>query len=111
MAATNFVQDGGSIDYTPSGAVAAGDVIVQGDLVGVAKNAIAANVKGALSVAGVFAFPKATTSTSALTVGTKVYWNDSSDIVSTSSGDGKYIGKVVKAAAAADTTVDVLMEQ
>ena len=55
-----FVHDGSSIDYTPGAAVAAGDVVVQGDLVGVAKLDIPANVLGALAVTGVFDFPKAT---------------------------------------------------
>lgn len=106
-----YIQDGNSIDYTPSSAVSSGDVVVQGDLVGVALKDIAANALGALSVEGVFAFTKDTNSSDIYTVGTKLYWNASSEIVSTSSGDGKYIGKVVKAAAAADTTVNVKLEQ
>jgi len=43
MATAVFVQEGDVIDYTPSSAVAAGDVVVQGDLIGVAKQPIAAN--------------------------------------------------------------------
>jgi predicted RecA/RadA family phage recombinase len=106
-----FIQDGKTIDYTPSGAVAAGDVIVLVDLIGVALQPIAANVKGALAVSGVFSFAKATTSTSALPAGTKVYWDDSSDIATATSDGNKYLGKVVKAALATDATVEVLMEQ
>jgi hypothetical protein len=34
--AAQFVHDGNRVDYTPSSAVAAGDVVVQGELVGVA---------------------------------------------------------------------------
>ena len=60
MATATFVQDGSSIDYTPSADVAAGDVVVQNDLVGIAKQPIAANALGALAVAGVFEVPKAT---------------------------------------------------
>jgi predicted RecA/RadA family phage recombinase len=38
MATAKFIHDGDSINYTPTSAdVAAGDVIVQGDLVGIAK--------------------------------------------------------------------------
>ena len=38
MAVAQFIHDGDSIDYTPTIAdVATGDVIVQGDLVGIAK--------------------------------------------------------------------------
>ncbi|MFQ3588264.1 MAG: capsid cement protein, partial [Fimbriimonadaceae bacterium] len=43
MAQAVFVHDGECIDYTPGAAVAAGDVVVQGDLIGVAKQPIAAN--------------------------------------------------------------------
>jgi len=41
-------------------APAAGDVVVQGDLVGVVKRPIAANELGAVEVAGVFDFAKNT---------------------------------------------------
>ena len=47
MPTATFVQAGDQIDYTPGAAVAAGDVVVQGDLVGVAKQPIAANAPGA----------------------------------------------------------------
>jgi len=54
-----FVQDGISIDYTPHSAVTAGAVIVQEDLIGIAKIDIPANSLGALAIEGVFDFPKA----------------------------------------------------
>ena len=44
MATATFRHEGASIDYTPGSAISAGDVIVQGELVGVAKLDIAANV-------------------------------------------------------------------
>jgi len=109
--AAKFVQEGKSLDYTPGGAVAAGDVIVQGTLVGVALRAIAANRKGALCVSGVLSFPKDTTSGSALSVGAEVYWDAGNEVVTTTSAGNTYVGKVVKAAADSDTTVDVLLEQ
>jgi predicted RecA/RadA family phage recombinase len=110
MAQAVFVHEGCSIDYTPAADVAAGDVVVQGDLVGVAKLDIKANKLGALAVCGVFDFAKNTGA--AFTVGTVLYWDDTNNVVSTSSGGGnKQIGKVVRAAAAADTTVRVRMNQ
>lgn len=78
MAQATFVQEGGSIDYTPGSAVAAGDVVVQGDLVGVAKRPIAANELGALAVEGVFDFAKG--GGVAYTVGTILYWDDTGKI-------------------------------
>ena len=37
MAQAQFIHDGDEIDYTPGADVSAGDVVVQGDLVGVTK--------------------------------------------------------------------------
>ena len=53
MAVVTFVHDGDAIDYTPTADVAAGAVVVQGELVGVAKLAITANKLGSLAVKGV----------------------------------------------------------
>ena len=113
MATATFIHDGNAIDYTPGSAVSAGDVVVQGDLIGVAKIDIAADALGALAVAGVFDFPKATGGGSAITAGVKVYWDagDSEAKEDAESGANKYLGKVVAAAADADTTVRVRMEQ
>ena len=108
-----FIHDGEAIDYTPTADVAAGAVVVQGDLVGVAKQPIAANKLGALAVVGVFDFPKATGTGTAITAGTKLYW-DVADAVAKAddeSGANKYLGKAVKAAADADTTVRVRLSQ
>lgn len=105
-----FVHDGDSIDYTPTTAVAAGAVIVLGDLVGVSRTPIAANALGALSVVGVFDFPKATTGGSGLTAGTTVFWDATNSVATATSTGNKQLGKVVKAAADADTTVRVRLD-
>jgi predicted RecA/RadA family phage recombinase len=96
-----------SIDYTPSGAVAAGDIVVVGEIVGVAPRAIAASALGALDVEGEFDFPKSTGSASALTLGAKVYWDASGAVVTTTASSHKVAGHVSKAAAAADSTVRI----
>lgn len=111
MATAKFKARGDMVDYTPSGAVAAGDVVVQGDLVGVAPVAIAAGVKGALAVAGVITFPKSPGSSTALAAGTKVYWSTGSEVVTETSHGNKYVGKVVTAVTNAATEVDVRLEQ
>ncbi len=54
----SFYQNGKSIDYTPAVDVAAGTIVVLKGLVGITKLDIPANVKGALTVEGVFAVPK-----------------------------------------------------
>ncbi len=111
MAEAIFRHDGGSIDYTPSADVAAGDVIVQGELVGVAKLDIKAGTLGALAVTGVFDFAKATGGGTAITAGANVYWDDTNNVATTTATGNKLIGKCVKAAADADATVRVRMSQ
>ncbi len=111
MGQATVVQEGNSIDYTPGAAVAAGDVIVQGELVGVARTPIAANALGSLAVEGVFDFTKAAGASTALTVGANVYWDDTNNRVTTTATGNKLIGKVVKAAGDNDATVRVRMAQ
>ena len=108
-----FVQEGNQIDYTPGSAVAAGDVVVQGDLIGVAKQPIAANVLGALAVDGVFDFPKATGVGTAITAGASVYWDEADQEAKTDSetGANKLLGKTTAAAGDNDTTVRVRLSQ
>jgi predicted RecA/RadA family phage recombinase len=106
-----FVHEGASIDYTPGAAVAAGDVIVQGELVGVAKTPIVASTLGSLAVDGVFDFAKATGGGTAIAIGVNVYWDDTNNVATTTATGNKLIGKCVKAAADADATVRVRMSQ
>ncbi len=108
MAQAVFVHEGAATDYTPGADVAAGDVVVQGDLVGVAKLDIKANKLGALAVQGVFDFAKAA---GALAVGTIVYWDNVAKVVTTTAAGNKQVGKVVRAAAATDATARVRMLQ
>ena len=44
-----FIQDGDAVDFQPATDVAAGEVVVQGDLVGVAKTPIATGTLGSLA--------------------------------------------------------------
>ena len=108
-----FIHDGKSIDYTPSAAVSAGDVVVQGDLIGIAKIDIPANTLGALAVQGVFDVPKTAGEGEAIASGAKVYWDVADGVAKTDdeTGANKYLGKTVVAAADDDTTTRVRMEQ
>ena len=108
-----YLRDGNYVAYAPSSPVAAGAVVVQGDLVGVAITPIAAGWIGSLAVAGVFVLPKATGTGTGLSVGTKVYWDATAGVVTASDGSGtnKYVGKVVAAATTGDATVQVRLSQ
>jgi predicted RecA/RadA family phage recombinase len=106
-----YVQDGKTIDYTPTSAVDAGQVVVQGDLVGVATRPIAANALGALAVSGVFDFDKDTGSATAISAGAKVYWDAGNEVATTTVGSNKLIGKAIADADADDETVRIWMSQ
>jgi hypothetical protein len=111
-----FIQPGREINYTPtSGNVAAGAVVVQQNLVGIAKEAIAQNTLGALSVAGVFDVVQ---QAEALVAGTAVYWKANGDPVGGSAGTGaltatasgnKFAGFVLVTSEATDATVRIAL--
>ena len=113
MATATFRHEGATIDHTPGSAVAAGDVVVQGELVGVANVDIPADALGALAVEGVFEFPKATGGGSAITTGANVYWDvgDTEAKEDAEAGANKLIGKCVIDAVDADATVRVRLSQ
>lgn len=110
-ALVKFLHEGNSVDYKPGADVAAGDVVVLNDLVGVAKLDIKANTLGALAVAGAFEFPKTTGAGTAITAGTKLYWDAVAKVATATVGANKIIGKATADAADASTTVRARMSQ
>lgn len=113
MATAVFRHQGAAIDHTPVADIAAGDVIVQGELVGVARLDIKANVIGALAVEGVFDYPKAVGASTALTTGTDAFWDEATQQATADSATGanKQIGRVVRDAADGDALVRVRLSQ
>lgn len=108
-----YIQAGDTVDYTPGANVAAGDVVVQGELVGVAKLDIKTGNLGSLAVTGVFDFPKATGVGTAIAAGTRVYWDVAEQVAKadSESGANKEIGKSVRAASDDDALVRVRLTQ
>ena len=111
MPTATFIHEGDQIDYTPAADVAAGAVVVQNDLVGVAKTPIAASQLGALAVRGVFDLAKAGGAGVTFATGQSVYWDAANDVAVETDGGGanKLAGKAVAAAGDSDTTVRVLL--
>lgn len=107
MAQATFAHEGNAVDYTPSADVAAGDVVVQGDLVGVARAPIAANTQGSLAIEGVFDFTKLTGGGSAIPAGFILYWDDTNNRVTPTASGNKLLGKTVVAATDNDATARV----
>ena len=113
MATARFIYDGDAVDFTPSDEVNTGDVVVQGELVGIAKLDMAAGQLGALAVTGIFDVAKAAGAGTDIAVGAKLWWNATDKRVETAVGDPArpYLGKAVRAAATTDATVRVRLEQ
>jgi len=101
-----YVQKGESIDYRPSAAVAAGDVVALGNLIGIARLDIAADTLGSLAVVGVFDVAKAA---GAIAAGAAVYWDAANHAATTTAAGNPYLGKAVLAAESADELARVLL--
>lgn len=103
-----FIHNGAAIDYTPTADVTAGDVVVVGDVVGVAARDIPANSLGSISVEGVFEFSKA--SSLVVAAGDRVYYNAGSGNATKTNTD-KALGYAVAAAANGATAVAVMIDR
>ena len=85
MAQGTYIQEGVYVDYTPTGAVEAGKVVVQQNLVGIATEAIAAATLGALAVKGIFDVNQ---NAEIIVAGDAVYWDANGDSVGGIAGEG-----------------------
>ena len=103
----SYVANGDLLDYTPSSAVAAGEVVVLGAMVAVAPRPIAANALGSVAVEGVFEMPCASGATGAQ--GSAINWYATSGVAHASTGAAA--GKLAKARVAADTSVHVILNK
>ena len=103
----SYVSGDDMLDYTPSSAVAAGEVVVLGSLVAVAPRPIAANAMGSVAIEGVWEMPCATGATGAQ--GSAINWYATSGVAHASTGVAA--GKLAKARAAADTSVHVVLNK
>jgi len=72
-----FYQDGLAIDHTPTGAISAGDVVLGGDTIGIAKNDIAADALGALAITGLYIATKP--GDEAWSKGDLLYWDSAAE--------------------------------
>lgn len=114
MPQARYVQAGEMIDFRPTAAVRAGDVVVLGERVLVAKLDMEAGRLGALATAGAFDVVKAAVIIGA---GAAIYWNpDASPVegsalgaATTNPSDGFYMGYAVAEAAANASTIRVLL--
>lgn len=110
--ATNFIQTGDVITYSNSGsAISSGDVVVMGNIIGVALVDIAATTgTGAVAIEGVFEVPKVTAAV--ITQGQKVMYDVSvskfdDSLATPATGDVSGCCVAVESKGASDTTIKV----
>ena len=105
--ATNYVQEGKTLNYTASGAdIASGDFVLIGTIGGVAKTDIADGKTGAVHISGVFSIPKAS---GAITQGAKLYWNTTNSNLTTTASGNTIVGVAAEAAASGDANAKLLL--
>ena len=105
-----YVQRGDAIDHTPMADVAAGDMVVLGKLVGVAKLDIKAGELGALALTGVYEVAKA--EGVAFAQGTEVGWSASEKkAVAVGASGSVKLGHAVALTGASDAFVYVRLCQ
>jgi predicted RecA/RadA family phage recombinase len=73
--ATNFVQNGDSVNFTAGADLSSGDVVVIGEQIGICVNDVANGASGVANMTGVFSVPKV--SGAVITVGQSVIWDAS----------------------------------
>jgi predicted RecA/RadA family phage recombinase len=102
-----FIQEGESIDYTPTEDVALGAVVVLANAIGVACRPIPASTLGALAMGGVFEVPRAPGA--ALPQGTTLHWDATAQVavIDPAGGANRYLGISVNTIEAEATTVRV----
>ncbi|MBX3363933.1 MAG: DUF2190 family protein [Phycisphaeraceae bacterium] len=106
-----IIRLGLRINYTAPSDIDYGDVVVQGDLVGIATRDIKSGEVGRIALAGLFGIVKDTGVGTAINAGTKVYWDANSKVATASDGGGlnKFLGVSTRDAQDGDRFVRVLM--
>jgi len=103
-----LVQRGHNIDYTPAANVAAGDIVVEGEFVGIAPVDIPAGTTGALATVGVFDVAKGDGVALAFAFGASVFYEKATKKLAAAAGAGIVaLGKCVADSPAPATTVRV----
>lgn len=109
--ASGTITDGMSqvrtLKYAHTAILSSGDVIVVGGLVLIALNDTAANAENVFAYITKATMPKK--AALAISIGDLVYWDATPGEITKTSGDGTMCGYCIKAADAADTTVDIFL--
>lgn len=101
----NYIQLGDNLTLTAPYNVSSGGGALVGSIFGVAASDALSGADMDIVTEGVFTLPK--TSALAISVGDRVYWDDSAKVVNKTSSGNTLVGVAVSAAANPSSTVDV----
>lgn len=104
----NFVQAGSALTIPAPTAVASGDVVLVGNIIGIANGASATGADLDLTTTGVFALPKV--GADAFALGATVYFNTTTKLATATASGNPAIGTAVAAAGIGVATVKVRLK-
>jgi predicted RecA/RadA family phage recombinase len=104
----NFVQSGDTLPLTAPAALASGDVVVIGSIVGVATTSAASGANFTCAIRGVFDLPK--TNGVAFAPGDKVYFDSTAKLITSTATNNTRLGAAVLPAIASATTARVHLD-
>lgn len=104
----NFVQAGSALTIPAPANVASGDVVLVGNIIGIANGAAATGADLDLTTTGVFALPKV--AGDAFALGVPVYFNSTSKLATATASGNTEIGTAVAAAGVGSATVKVRLK-
>lgn len=104
---TNFVEEGCVLDYTAGGAITSGQVVIDGQFIGIASKSGVSGDVIAVNLKGVYTLAKDTST--AITKGDKLFWSVADSEITKVATD-KPIGIAWTAAGSSDTSVQVKLD-
>lgn len=107
MPISTNLREPGVIRYAHSAAVKIGDILKIGSVIASAKAVGAANESIEWATRWIGTAPKATGGSTAIAIGTILYWDNSGGVVTATSSGNTKCGACVAAAADGDATVEV----
>ncbi len=104
----NFVQAGSTLTIPAPYAVASGEVVLAGNIIGIATSGATSGADVDVTTTGVFTLPKV--GADAFTLGATVYFNSTSKLATTTASGNTEIGTAVAAAVAGSATLRVRLK-
>lgn len=105
--ANNYVADGATIDYTSGATIASGDLVIAGELVGIAIDDMVSGDVGVVRIAGVVEVAKE--APLVISQGDLLYCDVTSGELDKTDTSQTLAGRAYADAASADTTVKVIL--